>query len=1088
MRGLSRVIPIRQPAPAGCRCKETLSSGAEKRGHDPIPCVGGRESGSCPRFPEDRAAVFPSRSPVRTVRRGIRRHRPSLARFFVTAASFFVFLTLAATSAFPASAAPERPHHSLQVALEPDTGHLRVTDVLTVPPTESGEIQFLLNGTLTLVQSEPPAVEIPLGDAARFFSINASAGALAEGQVKRYRVAVPPAGGPVRLEYEGSFDFGLSDQKEEYTRGFRETLGIISPEGLYLAGNGFWYPHVGQGLLDFDVEVTLPDDWHVVSQGNGTSRDDDGRARWDSHGPMDEIYLVGGPLAGLPRRRRSGGGPTSSCARPTTPSPRKYLEATAQYLEMYRELIGPYPYGKFALVENFWETGYGMPSFTLLGPRVIRFPFILALVLSPRDPAQLVGQLGLRRLRDGQLVRGPHRLPGRPPDQGAAGPGRASTAATPCRSTANYVRDGARLPPHRVPLPPQRRHRGGGLRQDAHAASTCCAAGSATRPSASGLPGSTASSAAGRRPSPTCARAFESAAGEDLEPLLQRLGRATRSAATLEVAVDAVSQAPDGGWQVEGRLRQAQEQDPLPPRRPGLVVQTAGERGDGHACGPTTRDTSFVIGAAARPLAARTSTPSSTSSGSSTRGRSPPSIGQIFGAPTVLAVLPADAPAAEIERLPRPDRGLAQRQPPDSRSHRRPRSTSSRRTEPSGSSGAATASPPGPSRPGAASAVDDAGFAVGAESVVLADHSVVSSAVTRATSTRPSAGSSPTAWRPCPAWAGSCPTTASTPISPSRATEPTNVLKGQWTPTDSPLRVDLRPEGERAAAVAAAHPAPPLGPRRPAAGLLAEGPDGARPLARRARARRTRHRDRRPRRRRGLHRRAVPEDRPPARRRRRHLLPGLRTSHTPDGAPVTLRNVIGLLPGSNAEWKEQSVLLTAHYDHLGRGWPDVHSGDEGQLHPGADDNASGVAVLLELARSLAAAGQPSGPSPSWPSPARRPACSAPVTTSSTRASPRPGHGGHQPRHRGPAGDKKLSVLGHRHRLRVAPHLPGLELRDRRREPHDPATPSSLRTRRASSTAACPRSRSSPTPTATTTARATPWTTSTARAWSRSRPS
>ena len=55
----------------------------------------------------------------------------------------------------------------------------------------------------------------------------------------------------------------------------------------------------------------------------------------------------------------------------------KYLDTTAQYLEMYRKLLGPYPYSKFALVENFWETGYGMPSFTLLGPRVIRFPFIL---------------------------------------------------------------------------------------------------------------------------------------------------------------------------------------------------------------------------------------------------------------------------------------------------------------------------------------------------------------------------------------------------------------------------------------------------------------------------------------------------------------------------------------------------------------------------------------------------------------------------------------------------------------------------------------------------------------------------------------
>lgn len=44
---------------------------------------------------------------------------------------------------------------------------------------------------------------------------------------------------------------------------------------------------------------------------------------------------------------------------------------------MYSELIGQYPYKKFAMVENFWETGYGMPSFTLLGPTVIRLPFIL---------------------------------------------------------------------------------------------------------------------------------------------------------------------------------------------------------------------------------------------------------------------------------------------------------------------------------------------------------------------------------------------------------------------------------------------------------------------------------------------------------------------------------------------------------------------------------------------------------------------------------------------------------------------------------------------------------------------------------------
>lgn len=55
----------------------------------------------------------------------------------------------------------------------------------------------------------------------------------------------------------------------------------------------------------------------------------------------------------------------------------KYMGVTSGYLDMYNKLIGPYPYTKFALVENFWETGYGMPSFTLLGEKIIRMPWIL---------------------------------------------------------------------------------------------------------------------------------------------------------------------------------------------------------------------------------------------------------------------------------------------------------------------------------------------------------------------------------------------------------------------------------------------------------------------------------------------------------------------------------------------------------------------------------------------------------------------------------------------------------------------------------------------------------------------------------------
>jgi len=50
--------------------------------------------------------------------------------------------------------------------------------------------------------------------------------------------------------------------------------------------------------------------------------------------------------------------------------------------------------------------------------------------------------------------------------------------------------------------------------------------------------------------------------------------------------------------------------------------------------------------------------------------------------------------------------------------------------------------------------------------------------------------------------------------------------------------------------------------------------------------------------------------------------------------------------------------VTAHYDHLGRSGPGVRMSEVGRVHPGADDNASGVAVMLELARAAAGTGFP----------------------------------------------------------------------------------------------------------------------------------
>ncbi len=67
--------------------------------------------------------------------------------------------------------------------------------------------------------------------------------------------------------------------------------------------------------------------------------------------------------------------------------------------------------------------------------------------------------------------------------------------------------------------------------------------------------------------------------------------------------------------------------------------------------------------------------------------------------------------------------------------------------------------------------------------------------------------------------------------------------------------------------------------------------------------------------------------------------------------PVNLKNVAGLLPGSDPALANTYVLVTAHYDHLGMK-PD---GDGDRIYNGANDDASGVATVIEVASALAAA-------------------------------------------------------------------------------------------------------------------------------------
>ncbi len=844
------------------------------------------------------------------------------------------------------AAAPKRVRHTMQVTLDPKTHRLTVSDEVALPSGTPAE--FLLNGNLRVTKSEPPVSEIPLGETEKFFGINAGEAGSSGLKLKRYRTAGGTAS--VKVSYEGVVDFGLADQKEEYTRGFRETSGLLNDQGVYLAGSGFWYPYLSRELIDFNVEVAQPEGWHVISQGNGTSRDASGRAKWDSHGPMDEIYLVGGPL----RVYRDSAGAVETLAyihEKDDALAAKYLEATAQYIEMYRGLLGPYPYGKFALVENFWETGYGMPSFTLLGPQIIRFSFILTSSYPHEILHNWWGNSVFVDYETGNWCEGLTSYLADHLIQEQRGKGAEYRQST-LQKYRDFVKEGRDFPLTEF----RSRH-------------------------------SAATEAVGYGRTMMGFHMLRREIGDDnFRKLLQRFYREYREKRASFRDVQKVAEAVSGkdrkrffddwitrpgapilaasapavrktatGYELAGTLQQTQGGAPFLLQVP-IVIRTAkGTQAEMVRLDGASAPFTFAFPADKEPLALdldpefdifRKLDPRET----------PPSIGQIFGEPHILAVLPAKAPADRLKAY----RDLVEGWRTDSHivDVKLDREVTSLPKDRAvwllGRDNKFAPAIFGKVLKDGATEIKIEG-----ESMPLNGHSVI------LTERHPDNMEKAIGWifgDPLSAMPGlgrKLPHYGKYSYLGFDGEEPVNVLKGQWSPSDSPLHVDLRPAAARTAAIPAmalkARPAlaelPPVfsqkalmehveflaSPRLEGRGLGSQGiGSAARYIAERF--------------------------------QRMGLEPGgdqggyfqkFTVDKGPQGTPVETMNVIGIMRGSKAEWKSQSAVLSAHYDHLGLGWPDGHKADEGKPHPGADDNASGVSVMLELAKALKASGQPS---------------------------------------------------------------------------------------------------------------------------------
>lgn len=250
-------------------------------------------------------------------------------------------------------------HHNLQVELIPGLKMIKVQDTITFPAGTPRKLSFVLNKNLSVAVTSADDSITPLHEST------------ANSPYIEYGIELSARDNKIVLAYQGVLNDPIVND---------QSSGLIAPEGAALFGSTYWYPDFLDILKSFEVTVKTPREWQSLVQGQVTSvetRSGFNYSRFAEIYPQEEIYLVAGPFKITSVDLPNGKQIQVLLRGEDKGLSQTFLSLIPTYLKHYSETIAPYPYPTFSVVENFWETGYGMPSFTLLGPTVIRLPFIM---------------------------------------------------------------------------------------------------------------------------------------------------------------------------------------------------------------------------------------------------------------------------------------------------------------------------------------------------------------------------------------------------------------------------------------------------------------------------------------------------------------------------------------------------------------------------------------------------------------------------------------------------------------------------------------------------------------------------------------
>lgn len=258
----------------------------------------------------------------------------------------------------------------LMVEISPDTHGVAVVSRITA--AGAGELEMQLTNMAAIdevtVGGEPADYEMSYSEA------EGEPGTLLlllEGDVTRQIV----------ITYEAQFQQDISvGEKPGQIHNF-SVDAHVSEDGVFLSDGSAWHPRpMGSdgypALHEISLDIKPVDGWAFVASGDPVDKGDitAPRWRWAMPRPVDGMAIAGNRHSLFGRVHETKFGPVEVVMHVPDSHAElapMFVDAACEYLDLYPPLLGPFPYKRFSIVENFFSSGFAYPGFTVLGPRVV---------------------------------------------------------------------------------------------------------------------------------------------------------------------------------------------------------------------------------------------------------------------------------------------------------------------------------------------------------------------------------------------------------------------------------------------------------------------------------------------------------------------------------------------------------------------------------------------------------------------------------------------------------------------------------------------------------------------------------------------